>query len=149
MIRGFLAFVLCLALAAPVLAAEPPNPQEYVERAAKEKGAVITDSGAIVIPIRKGSGPFPKDSDTVTVHYTGKLLDGRVFDSSVRRGQPAEFPLRRVIRCWTEGVQKIRVGGKARLVCTPEIAYGAQGAPPVIPGNAVLTFEVELLSIAK
>lgn len=151
MIRGFPLSVLCLCivLAAPAPAAEPKTPREYLERAAGEKGAVKTASGAVVIPIRDGSGPVPKASDTVTVHYTGKLIDGKVFDSSVGRGEPAKFPLRRVIPCWTEGVQKIKVGGKARLVCPPETAYGAQGAPPDIPPNAVLTFEVELLSIAK
>ena len=147
--RGLTAFVLCLALAAPAVAAETKTAREYIEQAARSKGAVKTASGAIVIPIRKGTGPSPKASNTVTVHYTGKLVNGKVFDSSVQRGQPASFPLGGVIRCWTEGMQKIKVGGKAKLVCPSETAYGAEGVPPIIPPNAVLTFEVELLSIAK
>ena len=88
-------------------------------------------------------------TDVVSVHYHGTLPDGKVFDSSVQRGQPAEFPLNQVIPCWTEGVQKMKVGGKARLVCPSTIAYGDQGRPPVIPGGATLVFEVELLEVAK
>jgi FKBP-type peptidyl-prolyl cis-trans isomerase FkpA len=83
------------------------------------------------------------------VHYEGKLVDGTVFDSSLRRGEPATFPLNGVIPCWTEGVQQIKVGGKARLVCPPETAYGERGSPPRIPGGSTLVFEVELLDIAK
>lgn len=147
--RGWTAFALCLALAAPAVAAETKTAQEYLDQAASTKGAVQTASGAIVIPLKKGTGASPKISDTVTVHYTGKLMNGKVFDSSVQRGKPAAFPLRNVIGCWTEGVQKIKVGGKATLVCPPDTAYGAEGSPPVIPPNAVLTFEVELLSIVK
>ena len=86
-------------------------------------------------------------TDSVRVHYVGTLVDGKEFDSSVKRGQPAEFPLNQVIPCWTEGLQRMRVGGKARLVCPSSIAYGAQGRPPVIPGGATLVFEVELLGI--
>jgi FKBP-type peptidyl-prolyl cis-trans isomerase len=119
----------------------------FIANAEKEKGAQKTASGAIVIPIKEGSGASPKETDKVKVHYTGTLTNGKVFDSSVQRGQPAEFPLKNVIKCWTEGLQKMKVGGKARLVCPADIAYGAQGRPPVIPGNAVLTFEVELLEI--
>ena len=117
-------------------------------KAAAEPGAKKTASGAIVIPMKAGSGPAPKSSDTVKVHYHGTLLDGAVFDSSVQRGQPASFPLTGVIKCWTEGVQKMKVGGKARLTCPPAIAYGSQGAGGgVIPPNATLVFEVELLGI--
>jgi FKBP-type peptidyl-prolyl cis-trans isomerase FkpA len=83
----------------------------------------------------------------VQVHYHGTFPDGRVFDSSVERGDPASFPLNRVIPCWTQGVQQMKVGGKAKLVCPPELAYGAAGAPPTIPPNATLVFEVELLAI--
>jgi FKBP-type peptidyl-prolyl cis-trans isomerase len=147
--RGFFALFLCFTIAAPALAKETGTGRDYLYQAAKSKGAVKTPSGAIVIPLKKGVGASPKSSDTVKVHYTGKLTDGKVFDSSVRRGVPAEFPLRGVIPCWTEGLQKMKVGGKARLVCPPETAYGAEGAPPDIPPNAVLNFEVELLSIVK
>ena len=95
----------------------------------------------------EGSGPSPTATDVVRVHYHGTFPDGQVFDSSVERGEPARFPLNRVIACWTEGVQLMKVGGKAKLVCPPEIAYGARGAPPRIPPNATLHFEVELLAI--
>ncbi|HEX8908988.1 MAG TPA: FKBP-type peptidyl-prolyl cis-trans isomerase, partial [Anaeromyxobacteraceae bacterium] len=91
----------------------------------------------------------PKETDTVKVHYTGTLIDGKVFDSSVKRGQPAEFPLNQVIKCWTEGVAKMKVGGKAKLVCPSSIAYGDEGRPPTIPGGATLVFEVELLDVKK
>jgi len=109
--------------------------------------ARVTDSGLRITTLREGAGESPAASDTVRVHYHGTFEDGEVFDSSVERGQPAVFPLYRVIPCWTEGLQHMKVGGKARLVCPPEIAYGKQGAPPQIPPNATLTFEVELLGI--
>ncbi len=139
----FLALALCLAVSASAQAADP------VAEAAKTKGAVTTRSGAVVIPIKAGTGPSPTAASTVKVHYTGKLLNGKVFDSSVQRGTPLEFPLGGVIPCWTEGLQKMKVGGKAKLVCPSETAYGAAGSPPVIPPNSVLTFEVELLGIVK
>jgi FKBP-type peptidyl-prolyl cis-trans isomerase len=123
--------------------------KEYLEKAAKEKGAQKTASGLIYVPIKEGSGALPKETDTVKVHYTGTLTDGKVFDSSVKRGQPAEFPLNQVIKCWTEGVAKMKVGGKAKLVCPSSIAYGDEGRPPTIPGGATLVFEVELLDIVK
>jgi FKBP-type peptidyl-prolyl cis-trans isomerase len=121
----------------------------YLQKRAGEKGAFKTESGAIVIPSKEGTGAQPTATDTVKVHYTGKLVDGKVFDSSVQRGQPAEFPLNGVIKCWTEGLQKLKVGGKATLVCPPDIAYGEQGRPPQIPPASVLTFDVELLDIVK
>jgi FKBP-type peptidyl-prolyl cis-trans isomerase len=121
----------------------------YLASRSKEKGAVKTESGAIVIPVKEGTGASPTAADKVKVHYTGKLVDGKVFDSSVQRGQPAEFPLNGVVKCWTEALQKMKVGGKATIVCPSEIAYGEQGRPPVIPGNAVLTFDIELLAIVK
>jgi FKBP-type peptidyl-prolyl cis-trans isomerase FkpA len=121
----------------------------FLETAAKEKGAEKTASGLIYTPIKAGTGPQPKSTDVVKVHYTGTLIDGTVFDSSVKRGQPAEFPLNQVIPCWTEGVAKMKVGGKAKLICPCEIAYGDQGQPPTIPGGATLIFEVELLDIKK
>lgn len=145
--KPLLALFLCLAVAASAHAAD--KKADPVAQAKKAKGAITTASGAVVIPVKNGSGPSPKASDTVKVHYTGKLLNGKVFDSSVQRGTPAEFPLGGVIPCWTEGLQKMKVGGKAKLVCPPETAYGAMGAPPAIPPNSVLNFEVELLSIVK
>ncbi len=106
-----------------------------------------TGSGLEIIHMVEGSGEGPGPTDTVVVHYHGTFPDGKVFDSSVERGQPATFPLNRVIPCWTEGVQLIKPGGKAKLICPPEIAYGARGAPPRIPANATLHFEVELIEI--
>lgn len=121
----------------------------YLEKASKEKGAIKTESGAIVIPMKEGAGAAPKAEDKVKVHYTGTLTDGKEFDSSRARNQPAEFPLNQVVKCWTEALQKMKVGGRAKIVCPSAIAYGEQGRPPVIPGNAVLTFDVELLDIVK
>jgi FKBP-type peptidyl-prolyl cis-trans isomerase FkpA/FKBP-type peptidyl-prolyl cis-trans isomerase FklB len=121
----------------------------FVAKAAAESGAKKTASGAIVKQMKAGSGPSPKSTDTVKVHYHGTLLDGTVFDSSVQRGQPASFPLANVIKCWTEGVQEIKVGGKSRLVCPADIAYGDRGSPPKIKPGATLVFEVELLEIVK
>jgi FKBP-type peptidyl-prolyl cis-trans isomerase FkpA len=119
----------------------------YLAKAATEPGATKTDSGLIYMDIQPGTGPSPTASDSVKVNYRGTLIDGTEFDSSYKRNQPAEFPLSGVIRCWTEGVQKMKVGGKARLVCPSDIAYGDNGHPPVIPGGATLVFEIELLEI--
>ena len=110
---------------------------------------VTTDSGLVYEAITEGQGDAPKASDIVKVHYKGMFADGKVFDSSYQRGEPTEFPLGRVIPCWTEGLQKMKVGGKARLTCPPQIAYGARGAGGVIPPNATLTFEVELLAVKR
>jgi len=126
---------------------EKKESASFLETLAKEKGAEKTASGLIFIPVKAGSGAKPKATDTVKVHYKGTLRDGSVFDSSVERGQPATFPLNRVIPCWTEGVQKLQVGGTAKLVCPSAIAYGDRGAPPKIKPGAALLFEVELLSI--
>jgi FKBP-type peptidyl-prolyl cis-trans isomerase len=119
----------------------------FVAEAAKAAGAVKTASGAIYLETLAGSGAQPAVTDTVKLHYHGTLRDGTVFDSSVVRGQPASFSLNRVIPCWTEAVQKMRVGGKAKIVCPPDIAYGDRGAGALIRPGAVLTFEVELISI--
>ena len=97
--------------------------------------------------LKAGSGASPSASDVVKVHYRGTLVDGTEFDSSYKRNEPATFPLNRVIPCWTEGVQKMKVGGKSQLVCPAGIAYGDRGSPPVIPGGATLIFEIELLGI--
>ena len=113
-------------------------------------GPTTTASGLVYSVVKAGSGANPAASDVVRVHYRGTFPDGREFDSSYSRGQPAEFPLNRVIKCWTEGVQMMKVGGKAKLVCPPAIAYGERGTPGgPIPPNATLHFEVELLGIAK
>jgi len=100
----------------------------------------------VFIPITAGTGENPTATSTVRVHYHGTLRDGTVFDSSVERNEPISFPLDGVISCWTEGVQKIKVGGKAKLVCPSDTAYGDQGSGE-IPGGAALAFEVELLAI--
>jgi FKBP-type peptidyl-prolyl cis-trans isomerase FkpA len=121
----------------------------FLEKAAKEKGAVKLPSGVVYVEEKAGNGASPKATDKVRVHYEGTLTDGKVFDSSIKRGQPAEFPLDPVIPCWTEGVQKMKVGGKAKLVCPADQAYGDRGAPPDIPGGATLVFQVELLDILK
>ena len=128
-------------------AAETAASAEFVAAEAARPGAVTTDSGLVYTEITAGEGAQPGAPDTVTVHYHGTLRDGSVFDSSVERDTPASFRLDQVIPCWTEGVQKMRVGGKSRLVCPAEIAYGAQGRPPVIAGGAALAFDVELLSV--
>jgi len=115
--------------------------------AAKEDGAVVTSSGLVYRSLKDGTGASPKATDKVTVHYKGTFPDGREFDSSYKRGQPIDFPLNGVIPCWTEGVQRMKTGGKAKLTCPPEVAYGARGAGGVIPPNATLVFEVELLGV--
>ena len=128
------AATLLVALSLPAFAAEPKE----------EK----TLSGIGITILKEGSGANPKITDAVTVNYRGTLTNGQEFDSSYKRGQPATFPLTRVIACWTEGVQKIRVGGQARLVCPPELAYGNKNIPGS-PPNSTLIFEVELLGIEK
>ncbi|HWL72636.1 MAG TPA: FKBP-type peptidyl-prolyl cis-trans isomerase [Burkholderiaceae bacterium] len=120
---------------------------DVIAKAAAEKGAVKTDSGMVYQSLTEGKGASPKATDTVQVHYKGTFPDGKEFDSSYKRGQPTEFPLNRVIKCWTEGVQRMKVGGKAKLTCPPALAYGEKGAGGVIPPNATLQFEVELISI--
>ncbi len=120
---------------------------DVIEKAAAEKGAVKTPSGMVYRSLTEGSGPSPKETDVVRVHYKGTFPDGKEFDSSYTRGQPTEFPLNRVIKCWTEGVQRMKVGGKAKLTCPPSLAYGEKGAGGTIPPNATLQFEVELLAI--
>jgi len=110
---------------------------------------VTTGTGLVYESLKDGVGTSPVATDTVKVHYRGTLMDGKEFDSSYKRGEPIEFPLNRVIPCWTEGVQKMKPGGKAKLTCPPAIAYGAAGAGGVIPPNATLQFEVELISFRK
>ncbi len=119
----------------------------YLDKAAKEPGVTKLPSGLIYKTLTPGTGASPAAADKVKVNYEGKLTNGTVFDSSYKRGQPAEFGLNQVIKCWTEGVAKMKVGEKARLTCPSDIAYGDHGHPPTIPGGATLVFEVELLGI--
>jgi FKBP-type peptidyl-prolyl cis-trans isomerase FkpA len=130
---------VAVALAGTAFAASPA-----------EKGAsseVVLPSGVKIETIKEGAGKSPSASDRVTVHYRGTRVNGTEFDSSYSRGQPASFPLRGVIRCWTEGVQKMKVGGKAKLTCPSDTAYGSRGAGSLIPPNSTLIFEIELLGI--
>ncbi len=127
--------------------AEKEKGKTYLEEQAKVAGAQKSASGLIYIETQAGTGAQPTAADTVKVHYKGTLTNGTEFDSSYKRGTPAEFPLGGVIKCWTEGVQKMKVGGKAKLVCPSDIAYGERGAGPSIPPNSVLNFEVELIAI--
>jgi FKBP-type peptidyl-prolyl cis-trans isomerase FkpA len=115
--------------------------------AAKESGAVVTSSGLVYKSITEGTGASPKATDTVKVNYKGTFVDGKTFDASAEHGGAISFPLNRVIPCWTEGVQKLQVGGKAKLTCPSAIAYGARGAGGTIPPNTTLVFEVELLGV--
>ncbi|MFA6582688.1 MAG: FKBP-type peptidyl-prolyl cis-trans isomerase [Elusimicrobiaceae bacterium] len=122
---------------------------DYLAKMKAETKAVTLPSGIIMISVADGTGAYPAATDTVEVKYRGTLTDGTVFDDSSRVDYPVKFPLSRVIPCWTEGIQKIKKGGKAKLVCPSDTAYGDMGMPPVIPGGATLTFDVELVDIAK
>jgi len=134
---------LCSLLMLPAAWAQ----SDAAAAAAKEAGASVSASGLVYRSLKEGGGASPAASDTVQVHYRGRFPGGKEFDSSYSRNAPTEFPLNRVIACWTEGVQKMKVGGKAKLTCPPAIAYGASGAGGVIPPNATLEFEIELLKI--
>jgi FKBP-type peptidyl-prolyl cis-trans isomerase FkpA len=140
---------LAQARASASAAGEKKASEAFLAKAAAEKGATKTPSGLIISEIKPGTGDSPKPTDTVKVHYQGTLIDGTVFDSSIKRGEPATFPLNGVIKCWTEGLQQMKVGGKSRLVCPSDIAYGDRGSPPTIKPGATLVFEVELLEIVK
>jgi FKBP-type peptidyl-prolyl cis-trans isomerase FkpA len=120
---------------------------DYLAKIDAEKGVKALPSGLRIKIERPGQGVAPTAADTVKVHYAGRLIDGKEFDSSYKRGAPATFPLGGVIPCWTEGVQMLKPGGKATLYCPSKIAYGREGHPPVIPGGATLIFEVELLGV--
>lgn len=143
------ALLLVLAASPAWSQSAPSGASDLAARAAREAGATVTPSGLVYRQLTAGQGASPAATDRVRVHYRGVLADGKEFDSSHKRGQPAEFPLNRVIPCWTEGVQKMKVGGKSLLTCPPGIAYGERGASGVIPPNATLQFEVELLGIVK
>ena len=121
----------------------------YLTKAAAQKGAIKTDSGLIFLSLRKGTGASPTTTDTVKIHYRGTLINGKEFDNTIYTRKPAEFRLDSVIKCWTEGLQKIKAGGKGKLVCPAELAYGKKGIDSLIPPNSTLTFEVELLEVIK
>lgn len=120
-----------------------------VAHAAAAPGTVRLPTGVLLQPLQPGDGPAPTVTDHVRVHYEGTLPDGTVFDSSRARGEPATFPVRGVIACWTEALQAMRVGGRSRVVCPPELAYGERGAPPAIKPHATLVFDIELLAIVR
>lgn len=136
------ALLAVLLLPATVLAQSPS-----AAPGSKPANVQKTPSGLAIEMVKEGKGTQPTASSTVRVHYRGMFPDGREFDSSYKRGEPIEFPLNGVIKCWTEGVAMMKVGGAARLTCPPSIAYGARGAGGVIPPNATLMFEIELLGV--
>ena len=142
-LRSLIALGLCTFAISSALAQN-----DFVQAAAKEPGAKVTASGLVFRSLQDGQGISPMATDKVRVHYLGTFPDGKEFDSSYKRNQSIEFPLNGVIPCWTEGVQLMKVGGKAKLTCPPAIAYGSRGAGGVIPPNATLQFEVELVAVA-
>ena len=142
--KGFFA---ALGLSAHVISSVWAQ-SDFTQTAAKESGAKVTASGLVYRSLQDGQGASPLATDKVKVHYRGTFPDGKEFDSSYKRNQPIDFPLNGVIACWTEGVQLMKVGGEAKLTCPPAIAYGTRGAGGVIPPNATLQFEVELIAIA-
>lgn len=137
------------AAPASPLQAEKERGEAFAQKAATEPGSKRLPAGFVYTELTPGTGEQPTAADSVTVHYKGTLIDGAEFDSSYKRNAPASFPLRGVIKCWTEGVAMMKVGGKARLVCPSDTAYGDRGRPPRIPGGATLVFEVELLEVKK
>jgi len=137
------------ARAGTVAAVEKKAGQAFLDKAAAEKGATKTSTGLVMTTLKPGTGPSPKATDKVKVHYQGTLTDGTVFDSSLQRNEPATFPLNGVIPCWTEAVQLMKVGGKSRLVCPASLAYGDRAVGAKIKPGSTLVFEVELLEILK
>lgn len=128
---------------------EKGNGDKFMENFKKEAGVKTTKSGLAYKVIKEGVGKTPKATDVVEVHYHGTLISGEVFDSSVQRGKTISFPLNKVIKGWTEGLQLMKEGGKYKFVIPPKLAYGEAGAPPKIPGGATLIFEVELFKVKK
>ena len=141
--KRLISAAIAIILAVPAFA----GANDAIDKAAKEKGAVKTSSGMVYLSIKDGKGKSPSATSTVEVNYRGTLTNGKEFDSSYKRNQSISFPLTGVIPCWTEGVQMMKVGGKAKLVCPPQLAYGSRGAGSDVPPNATLIFEVELLTI--
>lgn len=139
--RARATFTPAIALLFLLACSDPTNAAGEGESAAG-KGDVYN-----VEHVKEGTGKSPGPSSMVTVHYHGTFADGRVFDSSKQRGQPATFPLNRVIKCWTDGLQTMKEGGVAKLTCPGDVAYGPRGRPPKIPPNATLYFEVELIQV--
>ncbi len=133
--------------AAAGAAAEKASGTAYLDKAAAEPGAVKVPTGFVIQEMKPGTGPSPKPTDKVKVHYKGTLIDGTVFDSSLDRGEPVVFPLDHVYPCWTQALQMMKVGGKSRLVCPSDLAAGDRGSPPRIKPGATLVFEVELIGI--
>jgi len=146
---GALLALSALTVTAQTATGQTAAKDDVLVKAAAEKGAVVTASGLVYRSLKDGNGASPTAEDTVRVHYRGTLPNGKEFDSSYARKEPVSFPLNRVIKCWTEGVQRMKVGGKAKLTCPAAIAYGERGAGGgQIPPNAILLFEVELLAIS-
>lgn len=145
----FIVLLLSVAMISCSSSAPPDDAanKAYLEKAAAMPGAIRTPSGLVYRESRAGTGTSPSATDTVKVHYRGTLVNGTEFDSSYKRNEPIKFPLNHVIPCWTEGLQKMKVGGKSELVCPSSIGYGDRGSPPEIPGGATLIFEIELLGI--
>lgn len=129
------------------LALEKERGRRYAAEAAKAPGAQLTPSGLVYAVVSEGVGPSPSPVDTVKVHYRGRLIDGREFDSSYKRGEPAQFSLRQVVPCWTEALQKMKTRGRAKVICPSSIGYGDKGNAPTIPPGATLVFDVELLDV--
>jgi FKBP-type peptidyl-prolyl cis-trans isomerase FkpA len=121
----------------------------FIDKAATQPGAKKTASGIVITTVKEGTGASPAATDQVKVHYEGKLMNGTVFDSSIARNEPATFALNGVIPCWTEAVQTMKVGGRAKVICPSELAYGDRGSPPTIGPGATLIFDVQLLDIVK
>lgn len=138
------ALVFATLSTALAVASAQTNP---LTAAAAEPGAKVTASGLVFRVLKEGQGASPTAADVVKVHYRGTFPDGREFDSSYKRNQPASFPLNRVIKCWTEGLQLMKVGSTAKLTCPAAIAYGDRGAGSDVPPGAILRFDVELLAI--
>jgi FKBP-type peptidyl-prolyl cis-trans isomerase FkpA len=139
----------CLLASACATSSSSAEGKAFQDKAAQEPGAVRTDSGLIYQETQAGTGASPRSRDVVKVHYRGTLIDGTKFDSSYQRRAPETFAINEVIPCWTEGLRRMKVGGKARLICPPELAYGHRGVPPVIRGDTTLIFDVELLEIPQ
>ena len=149
LLAGLMTGAAMTALAQPATAPAAAPAKAATTAGGLTVGSVVTTSSGLIFKLTKlGSGPSPSATDTVKVHYRGTFMDGKEFDSSYARGEPASFPLNQVIKCWTEGVQRLQVGGAAKLTCPPAIAYGERGAGGgKIPANATLQFDVELLGI--